>query len=62
MVELVEEFCGLVEFVDVAGRVELVQVALLGVLCELVLQAGFEGVVHVRRGGFGGASQSRGRR
>lgn len=50
------------EFVDVAGRVELVQVALLGVLCELVLQAGFEGVVHVRRGGFEGASRSRGRR
>jgi hypothetical protein len=42
--------------------VELVQVALLGVLCELVLQAGFERVVHVRRGEFGGASRSRGRR
>jgi hypothetical protein len=42
--------------------VKLVQEFVLGVLRELVLQAGFEGVVHVKRGGFGGASRSRGRR
>ena len=42
---------------------ELFQVVVLGVLCELVLQARLNRIrVHVRRGGCGGTSRSQGRR
>lgn len=62
-IKFVEGFGGLEEFGIVGGFEKGFEVFFLGVLCELVLQLGIDGVgVHVSWGEFEGASRSRGLR